>query len=181
MKAKAYDFRYTNTISKLLQHIFSIIANTSYPVVICILLFFIMSICDVVKYLSLWMIVVMFSVSAISGVILTIKYFVTYKGIILYDSYMEICKNSLVDRNFKMVLKIDYDNILSIYNSSVNLRQDRKKAKNLITVFGDYSNYVEVTLKGGKQFCFSIEEQDDFVKEVIKRMEKLQKDADVNT
>lgn len=69
----------------------------------------------------------------------------------------------------KPKIKIDYSDVSSVYNSSYNIRYDRRKARKTF-IAGDYSYYVELTLKGGKQFCFSVEEQKEFVDELIFRV-----------
>lgn len=128
-----------------------------------------MSICGVGKYLSIEMWMVLLGISVVLGIISVIKYFCSYKGVILYDTYLEIATHTFGFAKNKPKIKIDYSDVSSVYNSSYNIRYDRRKARKTF-IAGDYSYYVELTLKGGKQFCFSVEEQKEFVDELIFRV-----------
>lgn len=45
-----------------------------------------------------------------------------------------------------------------------NLKYDVKKRKSFVA--GDMSNYVEITLKNGKQIKLALDDQEDFIKTV---------------
>lgn len=64
-------------------------------------------------------------------------------------------------------------------NGTFNLRYDRRKARKSFIV-GDYTDYVELTLIGGKQFCFSVDNQDDFLNELLLRRNAINEKKDSN-
>lgn len=108
-------------------------------------------------------------VAVIVGIICTIKYCVGFKGIILYDTYMEITTQILSTGKNKPKFVINYSDIDSVYHSTFNIRYDRRKARKSF-IAGDMDDYIELTLKGGKQFCFTVDNQSDFLQEVMNRM-----------
>lgn len=67
-----------------------------------------------------------------------------------------------------------YSDIASVFNNTYNLRYNRKKARKTF-IAGDLSDYIELTLKGGKQFCFSVYNQTEFLDELLKRREMIDK------
>lgn len=117
---------------------------------------------------------VLFSLSIVIGVICAIRYCVCFKGVTLYDSYMEITTQNLGFGKERPKIKIMYSDIASVFNNTYNLRYNRKKARKTF-IAGDLSDYIELTLKGGKQFCFSVYDQTEFLDELLKRREMIDK------
>ena len=172
MKTSRYKFRYPNLATRLVKEFLSICTNFGMPIFSFIIISIAMAMCGVIKYLGIEMWMTLLGVAVVLGIILSIKYFCCYKGVILYDTYLEIATHTFGLARSKPKIKINYMDILSIYNSTYNLRYDRRKARNSFLV-GDYSDYVELTLKGGKQFCFSVDNQTEFVDELLSRIESL--------
>lgn len=83
---------------------------------------------------------------------------------------MEIITNNIVGKKPKIIIK--YQEISSTYNSTYDIRYDKRKMRKAFLV-GDYSYYVELILYGGKQFCFSVESQQEFVDELIFRISEM--------
>lgn len=170
MKAKIYYFRYSNFSDKFANGFFSFFTNLGTPIVTFYVVAIAMGVCGITKYFSVELMMALLCFSIILGVFFAIKFCFCFKGIILYDDYLEITTQTLGLGKKKPKFKINYSDITSVYNSTYNLRYDRKKARKSF-IAGDFSNYVELTLKGGKQFCFSVESQKEFVEELLTRME----------
>ena len=167
MKIKMYNFRYQNPAQKFTLAIMNFVSNFAYPIILCWIVIFVMALCGVLHYLTMELCLLLLGISAVFGLIFALKYTFGYKGVILYDTYMEIIMNSIVGHKPKIV--IQYAEIASVYNSNYNLRYDRKKARRSFLV-GDYSYYVELILNGGKEFCFSTEKQQELTEELIFRV-----------
>lgn len=170
MKVKIYNFKYTNSIDKFSKGFFSFFTNLAVPIVTFYIIAIAMGLCGVTKYFSVELMMILLFFSIIVGLIFALKYCFCFKGIILYDSYLEITTQTLGLEKNKPKIRINYTDIASIYNSTYNLRYDRRKARKSF-IAGDFSNYVELTLKGSKQFCFSVENQEEFVNEINKRIQ----------
>lgn len=176
MKAKIYDFKYSNIGHKLAVGFFSFCANLAVPIVTFYIILFAMGLCGIGKYLSieLWLAFFVFSVTL--GIILAIRFCFCFKGVILYDSCLEIITQNIGFGKNKPKITINYSDIASVFNSTFNIRYDRRKARKTF-IAGDYSNYIELTLKGGKQFCFSVENQKEFLDELILRMNNFKNNS----
>lgn len=169
MKPKVYNFRYYSKAEKFTEAFFSACTNFAVPIITFILISIALSIIGANKYMniSLWMALLFTSV--ILGFVMVLKYFFSFKGVILYDNSLEILTHTFgLGGSNRPKIVINYSDITSIYNSTYNLKYDRKKAKGSFLV-GDYTYYTELTIRGGKQFCFSVNNQEEFVKELIKR------------
>lgn len=129
-----------------------------------------MGLCGISKHFSVELMMVLLVLSIIIGLFFAIKFCFCFKGVILYDSYLEITTQTLGLGKNKPQYRINYSDIASVFNSTYNLRYDRKKARKTF-IAGDFSNYVELTLKGGKQFCFSVDKQIEFIDELLSRVE----------
>lgn len=168
MKASIYCFKYPNIGEKLGNGFFSFFANLAIPIVAFYIIAIAMSLSGIIKYFSVELMMALLAFSVILGVIFAVKFCFCFKGIVLYDSYIEITTQTLGFGKNKPKIKINYSEISSVYNSTFNLRYDRRKARKTF-IAGDLSNYVELTLTGGKQFCFSVENQEEFLEDVINR------------
>jgi len=171
MKTKIYYFRHNDLGEKLAGGFFSFFSNLATPIVAFFIIAFAMALSGILKYFSMELMLILFGVSVLIGVFCALKFCFAFKGVILYDSYLEIVTQNLGFGKEKPKIKVNYSDILSIYNSTFNIRYDRRKARKCF-IAGDFSYYVELTLNGGKQFCFSVENQEEFVEEVNKRMQE---------
>lgn len=168
-KYKSYKFRYENGLGKVLQYHVSTVVNIFLPVLLSFALQMIISLLGLSQYVTVDSMFYLTVFSFFVGFVFAIIYTVKFKGVILYDDHLEICRYTLVNNVPKMVIKIDYNEIRSVYNSYYNLRADRAKARKSLLYFGDCKNYIELTIRGGRMFLFSIENQKDFVEEIVKR------------
>lgn len=138
-----------------------------------------MSLSGITKYFSVELMMVFLGFSILLGIILALKFCCCFKGVILYDSYLEITTQTIGLGKNKPKFKINYSDIESVFNSTYNLRYDRKKARRTFLA-GDLSNYIELTLRGGKQFCFSVDNQRDFIEEILIRMNTSKDNTSLN-
>lgn len=168
-KYKFYKFRHENAFGKVLEYIMAVAINTFLPMLLCFALQIVISLLGLSQYVSVDFMFYLTIFSLFVGFVFAIIYTVKYKGIILYDDHLEICRYTLAGNVPRTVIKIDYNEITSVYNSYYNLRANRAKAKKSIMYCVDCKNYIELTIRGGKQMLFSIENQKDFVEEIVKR------------
>lgn len=171
MKIKVYEFRYSNYADKLAGGLISFFTNLGVPILAFWIIAFAMSLSGVIKYLNVELMMALLGVSIVLGIIFAFRYCFGFKGIVLYDSYMEITTHAFGVARSKPKFEISYSDIASVFNSTFNLRYDRRKARRTF-IAGDFSNYVELTLNGGKQFCFSVNNQQEFIQELIFRIDE---------
>lgn len=169
MNAKVYSFRYSNKADRLIGGLFSFFTNIGVPIVAFFVIAIAMSLCGIIKYLTVELVMALLIFSIILGIVFALRFCFCFKGVILYDTYLEIITHSFGAAKSKPKFEIEYSEIASVFNSTFNLRYDRKKARKTFLA-GDFSYYVELTLRGGRQFCFSVENQENFVEELILRV-----------
>lgn len=169
MENKSYKFRYNNTGQKCAQWLKEACKNFFAPIIICCLIFFCMGFTGTAKYISTEMGGLLFNISVIIGFFMLLVYSVIPKKVTLFDNHLEIATGSFFLKNKSPKIKINFNEITSVFESTDNLKYNKFKMKNSFLA-GDYSNYVELTLKGGKQFCFSVENQSEFVENVIQKI-----------
>lgn len=169
--ARAYDFHYTSMSQKISAGFISFFANLGFPIITLYIVALGMSISGIIKILNMDIMMILVLFSIILGIIYAAKFCCCFKGVILYDTYLEITTQTLGFGKNKPKIKVDYCDILSVYISTYNIRYDRKKARKSF-IAGDYSNYVELTLNGGKQFCFSVDNQTEFIENLRCRIMK---------
>lgn len=170
MKPKVYIFRYKNKTEKFTDAFFSACTNFGVPIITYILITLAISIIGITEYISINLWMALFFVSVISGILMMLKYSFSFKGVVLYEDKLKILTHTFgLGGSGKPKIVIKYTDIISVYNSTYNLKYDRKKARACFLV-GDFSYYIELTLRGGKQFCFSVNDQEEFVEELIERI-----------
>lgn len=174
--AKAYDFQYTSTSYKILSGFISFFSNLAFPIVTLYIVAFGMALSGIIKHLTVEIMMALLGVAVLLGIIYSFKYCFGFKGIILYDTYLEITTQTLGFGKNKPKIKINYCDVASVFNSTSNIRYERKKARKTF-IAGDYSNYIELTLNGGKQFCFSVDNQTEFVDNLCSRIKNQTQDS----
>ena len=170
MENESYKFRYSSTGQKCAQWLKEACKNFFAPIVICCITFFCMGLTGTAKYISTELGGLLFNISVIVGFILVLVYSVIPKKVTLSDNHLEIATGSFFLKHKSPKIKINYSEVTGVLESTDNLKYNKFKMKNSFLA-GDYSNYVEITLKGGKQFCFSVENQSQFVAELNQRRE----------
>lgn len=169
MNLKSYAFQYPNLFEKIFNGIIIFLGNFATPIVGCYLFCVCMSIFGLSNHMPAEMYFTLLGLSIILGIIFMFKYCFSFKGVTLYSSSIEISTQVLGFGKNRPKITIYYSDIASVFISSYNLRYNRRKARKTF-IAGDLKNYVELTLKNGKQYCFTVEEQDDFINEIAIRM-----------
>lgn len=169
MKLKSYAFCYPNLFDKIFNGTIIFLANFATPIVAYYFFCICMSMLGIFKYIDAEILFVLLGAAIIVGIVFAFKYCFCFKGVTLYNSFMEISTRIIGVGKNKPKITICYSEILSVYTSSYNLRYNRKKARKTF-IAGDTKCYVELTLKDGKQYCFTVDEQDDFINEITERM-----------
>ena len=134
-----------------------------------------MGLCGITEHFGIELMMVLLVLSILFGLFFAIKFCFCFKGVTLYDSSIEISTQVLGVGKNRPKITIYYSDIASVFISSYNLRYNRRKARKTF-IAGDLKNYVELTLKNGKQYCFTVEEQDDFINEIAIRMKENEAD-----
>ncbi len=164
-----YKFRYANNMFKLaakiaapMQNFFMIIAIffIFYNLIgrICILFnFTTLSIKNIGNAMQPIMFICAFSAAII--------YCFLRKGVFINASEIVIAKYTFVPFNFKMRIHIPYNEIekINVNYSDIHFTKYRFS---LVRLCGDEAYNVELTLKSGKKYFFSIENQEEFVENV---------------
>lgn len=88
-------------------------------------------------------------------------YCVLKKGVFLYQNHLVIARYTITLRNWKNRISIDYNDIESVIVNYSDLRFTKYHGS-LLVPFGDDTYNVELTLKNGKKYFFSIENQEEF-------------------
>lgn len=174
MKIKIYAFNYSKFSDRLGNGFFSFFTNLAIPIVSFYMVAIAMSLSGVIQHIGIEYMMALLGFSIILGIIFALKFCFGFKGITLYNHYMEITTQTLGLGKSKPKIQINYSDIASVYNSTFNLRYDRRKARRTF-IAGDLSNYVELTLRGGKQFCFSVSDQKECIEEIIERVNVYRK------
>lgn len=179
MQVKMYYFKYGNRLDRFCQKFLSFGGNFCTPIFMFIIMMIVMGITGVGKYVDMRLVMLMLLFAILVGGISAISYCFCFKGVILYDTYLEIQTRTIGIERLNPKITINYSDIVSAYNGTFNLRYDRRKARKSFIV-GDYTDYVELTLIGGKQFCFSVDNQDDFLNELLLRRNAINEKTDSN-
>lgn len=167
MENKTYKFRYKSNGQKFAKWFAEACKNFFAPIIICLIIFFCMGFTGTAKYISSETGGLLFYISVILGVVMVVIYSVLPKKVCLFSEYLEIVTGGILSKGKSPKIKINYSDIADVHESTFNLKNDKAKMKNSFLA-GDYTNYVELTLKGGKQFCFSVDNQTEFIDEIIK-------------
>lgn len=166
---KYYKFRYKSKLNKLVGRILDVLSLLIVPPFFATFFILFLSVNGLTEHWNSWMFMAFFVASLIVGVVLSIRYAVNYKGVIVGDSYIEIDRYAASNFNLKMNFIISFDEIRSVYINKREMDYRDKLKKSLISG-ADLSSYVEITLFGGKQYCIPVENQEEFVKDVISRV-----------
>ena len=94
-----------------------------------------------------------------------IIYCILRKGVFINTSEIVIAKYTFVPFNFKMRIHIPYNEIEKINVNYSNIHFTKYRFS-FVTLCGDETYNVELTLKSGKKYFFSIENQEEFYQNV---------------
>lgn len=88
-------------------------------------------------------------------------YCVFRKGVFLYDDHLVIARYAITLTNWKNRITIRYDEIKKVNVNYTDLHFTKNRFS-LVVPCGDEAYNVELTLKSGKKYFFSIENQEEF-------------------
>ncbi len=172
-----YKFRYYNGSMKFLSAFVVSFQNFFLTAVACFVIYFILAkiagLLGLENYLfnnNVWSIVK--KIIFILAFIYAIVYIVSKKGVFLYDEGFEIARYTITPLNWKNRIYVSFNEVESINVNYYNIRYTKYRYSMLVPL-GDDTYNIELTLKNGKKYFFSIEDQEEFVEEVSKRMEKI--------
>ncbi len=100
------------------------------------------------------------------------------KGVFINASEIVIAKYTFVPFNFKMRIHISFDEIEKINVNYLDIHFTKYRFS-LVTLCGDEAYNVELTLKSGKKYFFSIENQEKFCDNIDMLLSKKQSEQSV--
>lgn len=109
---------------------------------------------DIVLY-NLQRIVFIFSISSV------IVFCFFRKGVFLNENYLIIARYTITPFNWKWWMKINYSDIEKVNVNYCDISYIDYNVR-MVTLGGDRAYNVELTLKNGKKYFFSIEDQEEF-------------------
>ena len=171
---KFYEFRYNSSAERKIAIVLNFANCLIYPIIVTFVFLTILLFLGLRKSWPDWISLAMYGIAAVAGIVMAIIYTSNMKGVLVGDDCIEIQRYYVSNFHFIPNIKIRYEDIVSIYNSNQRIPRGSWKAKKFLIVGGDLSNYVEIALKGGKKFNFSVEDQEEFVNDVINRIQKFQ-------
>ncbi len=168
-----YKFRCRTKIDKVLNAVLVPLQNLLFPGFCSLIIVKLLAAIGIVQYFNND-----FVLDLIQKILLfasfgyALSYCILRKGVFLYDTRLVIARYTFTLINYKSRISIKYEDIESVIINYIDLRFTKYRASELMP-FGDDTYNIELTLKNGKKYFFSIEDQEEFVEEVSKRMEKI--------
>lgn len=176
-----YKFRYYNGIYKAIGRIVTPFQNFFLTWVIFFIIFFLIGKLMILFGLENYVINdfaigIFQKITFICSTIWVVVYFVLKKGVFLYEDRLVIARYTITLTNWKNRIIIDYNDIESV---NINFRDLHftKHRFSLLVLCGDEANNIELTLKSGKKYYFSIENQEEFCDNLNLLLEKRKKDT----
>ena len=167
---KAYDFRYKSKGQRISEIVQGGAMNMLLPIIPAFVIWVILLNLKITKYFDLPVYLIVLSILFVVGIALNIRMFANYRGVILYDDYLEISRYYRTGIKDRMNIIVPYKDIESIniqLVNRINIRQEHNNFRRYhCTLGGDYDNYVKLILKNGRQYCFSVENQTEFVETI---------------
>lgn len=169
-----YKFRYLSSLDKFKAVILGFVQNFSITMFVIYLivlllgkilaLFGINSLSESENFVST-ILTITFGISFVLGIL----YWILKKGVFVYDDRLILAKYTFVPFNFKPRITVNYYEIESVNVNYYNIAVTKYRYS-MVTLCGDKAYNVELTLKNGKKYFFSIENQEQFVEELIERV-----------
>lgn len=161
-KIMRYKFRYYNGTFKVLNALFIPLQNLLLPYFFVLLILRLISLIGLGQYLNNDV-----AIHVIQKIILVLSfswaliYIICRKGVFLYDDRLTIARYTITTRNWRNRITISYDKIDSVNVNYSDLRFTKYHGS-LLVPFGDDNCNVELTLKNGRKYFFSIQNQEEF-------------------
>lgn len=170
-----YKFRYFNGTLKILSIIFIPLQNLLIPRASVLIIARLVSLVGLGQYLNNDIIInALQKIVLICSISWAVMYCVLKKGVFLKEDRLVINRYTITLRNWKNRISINYNEIESVIINYNDLRFTRHHGS-LLVPFGDETYNIELTLKNGTKYFFSIENQEDFIEELNERIERTKK------
>lgn len=161
-----YKFRYANGIYKTCAKIIVPLQNFFIAIAFFLLIYYLFGrltvLLGVEDYLiSDTVIEIVQEIILVFSALSAVVYCVFKKGVFLYDDSLVIARYTITPINWKPRITISYDEIERVNVNYTDLRFTKYRFS-MVTPCGDYAYNVELTLKNGKKYFFSIQEQEEF-------------------
>lgn len=171
-----YKFRYFNGIYKAISRLVSPFQNFFLTWVISFIIFFfigkLMILFGFEDYIVDDYVIGIFQKIVFACSILWVMvYFIFKKGVFLCENRLVIARYTITLTNWKNRIIIDYDDIESVNINFRDLHFTKYRFSSLV-LCGDEANNIELTLKNGKKYFFSIEDQEEFCDNLNLLLEK---------
>lgn len=161
-----YKFRYYNGTFKLLSGIVITLQNLFIPRILLLIIARLIAIAGFVEYLKNAFAAQAFvNLSLTLGTIWAVIYIFGRKGVFLYNDRLVIARYTITLRNWKNRITIKYSDIERVNVNYNNLFFTRHHGSQLVPLGDDGCN-VELTLKNGKKYFFSIYDQELFCEQL---------------
>lgn len=157
-----YKFRYYNGTFKVLSALFIPLQNLLLPRLFVLFILRLLSLAGLGQYFNNDI-----AINVIQKIILVLScswafiYIICRKGVFLHDDRLTIARYTITLNNWKNRITVKYDDIASV-NVNYNSLRFTKYYKSFIVPFGCDDYNVELTLKNGKKYFFSIQDQEEF-------------------
>ena len=161
-----YKFRYYNGTFKILSGIVVTLQNLFIPRIFLLIIARFIAIAGFGIYLKNdYVSHVFINISLVLGTIWAIIYIFGKKGAFLYDDRLVIARYTISLRNWKNRITIKYSEIEKVNVNYNNLMFTKYHGSQLVPL-GDEGCNVELTLKNGKKYFFSIYDQELFCEQL---------------
>lgn len=168
-----YKFRYFNGTAKVLNAFFAPLQNLLLPRFCALLIIRFISLIGLGAYFNNDIAIsVIQKAVIICSILWALIYVIFRKGIFLYDDRLTIARYTITLNNWKNRITVKYYDIESVNVNYKNLRFTRNY-KSFLVPFGDEDYNVELTLKNGKKYFFSIENQEEFCENLNSLIENV--------
>ena len=157
-----YKFRYYNGIFKVLNALLVPLQNLLLPQFVIILIARLVSLIGLGQYFNNDTVIgILQKTILIVSVVWAIIYCIFKKGVFLYNDHLVIARYTITLRNWRNRISVSYDEIESVNVNYSDLRFTKYHGS-LLVPFGDDTYNVELVLKSGKRYFFSLQEQENF-------------------
>ncbi|MCH5315659.1 MAG: hypothetical protein J1E81_07080 [Eubacterium sp.] len=160
-----YKFRYTNSIYKIVAAIVVPVQNFFITTVLILIAYFLFGKLAILigadnYFINETVFEIVRKIVLICSFLSAASYCVLKKGAFLYDDRLVIAKYTMTPLNWKLRITISYDEIEHVNVNYIKLNFIKRFL--LLVPLGDETCNVELTLKNGKKYFFSIEYQEEF-------------------
>lgn len=167
-----YKFRDYNNVCKILSLILLPLQNLLLPRIIGFIIIRLLALIGLGQYLNNDVAInIMQKIILICSISWVVIYLIFKKGVFLYDDHLVIARYTITLRNWKNRISIHYDDIESAIVNYTDLRFTKYHGS-LLVPLGDNTYNVELTLKSGKKYFFSIQDQEEFCEVLNSLIEK---------